>query len=174
MSVSTSETREVETVKDIIEGYANNVTDAFTNTPPDVYFYWDIPQNEKDPGVDMPPRVYVWSPTTTDTGMFSADGDEFDEQATVEVQCWSLDAVQARQLQQDITQILSDYFADNELNTNFTDIRPNNRNDFREQANARMTESYILSIEADVRGLRRASRSGDGLAFSFGFDGDFA
>jgi len=153
MSISTTETDPVETVYDLLEQAATD-SSLWTNTPPEVFFYWDIAFQEKGPGADMPPRVYVWSPTASQTPPFSADGDEFDTEATVEIQLWSLDEREVKVLQNDITQFLSQYFADNANQTDFVNVFPVNKSDYREQKPSRKTQSYVMAIEVELKGLK--------------------
>lgn len=152
MSISTSETDPVESIYDLLD-QATNDTSLWTNNPPEVNYYWDIPFAEKSPGADQPDRLYVWSPTGVDTPPFSADGERFDADATVEIQMWSLDEFDVKALQNDVLQFLSNYFADNKEDTAFTHIFPQTASDYREQNPSRRTEAYVMAVEIDLRRL---------------------
>jgi hypothetical protein len=154
--IQTTETDPVETVYDLLEQAASD-SQYWTNTPPEVYFYWEIAFQEKSPGADMPPRVYVWSPTSTETPPFSSDGELFDTTATVEIQLWGLDERKLKQLQTDIRQFLSQFFADNAVNTDFSHIFPQNASDYREQKPSRKTQAYVMAIEVELRGLKETA-----------------
>jgi hypothetical protein len=104
-------------------------------------------------GIDLPPNIYVWSPTSAQLPQFSADGDLFQREATVEVQVWSYDPIDVREYHRDVIQLLSNYFADNTNQTEFVDIRPVNASDFREQKNPKTDDPYIMSVEVELQAL---------------------
>lgn len=140
-------------VQDVINLLENADPAEWTPEPPNVHRYWDVAQSEKGPGADQPDEIYVWSPTSTDLEQFSIDGDKFDQTDGIEVQIWSLDDVAVRQLQSDVTEILSGYLDDNAVATPYSTVKPTAENDFREQKMAQSTDHYIMSVELDTRGL---------------------
>lgn len=127
--------------------------DPWSVTPPEVRPYWEDAQNEKGPGAGQPPVVYVWSPVDTTFERFSVDEANLRENSTVELQAWSLDATEVKQLYNDLVQIMSKYLDDNKDLTPYADIQPSSGSDFREQKNARSTQHYIMSIQVDTDGL---------------------
>src|SRR6056297_690713 len=149
MSVSGASSH-TQAIKDILEA---EDTGSWTDSIPNIRFYRDDPPSEKGPGEGQPPVVYVWSPTSTDLPQFSSDGDLFDRQSSVEILVYSLDDTECEQVQNDVVQIISSYFADNTVRTEFNDIRPNNKNDYRSQKNAGRTDHFIMGVEATLRGL---------------------
>lgn len=149
MSV-TSADHHVQAIIDLLQAEADT---SWTPTPPDIKEYWADAQNERGPGADQPSICYVWSPTDSTLDQFSMDDDEFDQTDTVEVQVWSLDETEARQLQGDVTDILSQYLNDNSTDTPYTEVRPTLEKDFREQKSARRTDHYIMAVEIETRGL---------------------
>ena len=159
MSISTTETDPVETIYDILD-QASGDSSKWTNTPPEIFYYWERPFAEKGPGADQPPNVYVWSPTSTETPVFSSDGEFYDTSATVEVQAWSLNEFEIKDLQNDIANILSGYFADNQDLTDWHNIWPSNTSDFREQKPARETNHFVVSLEVDLRALKQSGFAG--------------
>lgn len=148
---TTNADHHVQAVIDLLEAAANT---AWPNdTPPDVYRYWDRAQSEKGPGADMPPHLYVWSPTSSSKERFSMDTDDYDRTDAIEVQVWSLDATEVKDYQQAAAAVLEAYLDDNKTETPYQTVDPVGENDFREQKTARRTEHYIMSVEVDLRGL---------------------
>jgi len=150
MSV-TNASHHVQAIIDLLEAATDSEWTP-TNTP-NVRRYWDDAQAERGPGSDQPAILYVWSPTGTSLERFSADGDDFRKQDSIEVQAWSLDATESRQLQTDVTDILSQYLDDNKTATPYTDVAPVAQEDFREQKPARTTDHYVMSVEIETDGL---------------------
>ncbi len=146
MSV-TGATHQVQTVVDILQNATSYTVE------PDIRKHWDDRPSEMGPGADQPPVVYVWSPVSSDIPQFSSDGDLFDRTSTVEIQVWSLSEDDTITVQDDVVGILSEYFADNNTQTSFVDIRPTNTTDFRQQTHIGETDHYIATIEADLRTL---------------------
>jgi hypothetical protein len=147
---ATDATTHVEEIKSLLEAAPD--TD-WTPTTPTIRTYWEDAQSERGPGADQPGVLYVWSPTDSTLETFSMDGDDFLENNTVEVQAWSLDEQEARQLQSDITRILSQYLDDNTVNTPYSDVHPTGQADFREQKPARDTRHYVMSVTVETTGL---------------------
>lgn len=155
MSV-TSADHHVQVIIDLLD----NAADAeWQPTTPTVKNYWDDAQSERGPGADQPGILYVWSPTGSTLDRFSADGDRFDRSDTVEVQAWTLDETETRQLQGDVVDILSQYLDDNETETPYTDVAPVNTEDFREQKQARTTDHYVMSVEVETRDLQKTEKN---------------
>ncbi len=153
MSATSTEGNHVAAIVDLFSEFAEDPAN-WTNDPPSVKNYWDVPNSEKQSmGVDLPTRIYVWSPTSTQLPQFSADGNLFDRQSTAEMQIWDYDAQAILEYQSDVVQLLSDYFADTTERTQFVDIRPVNASDFREQNNPKQDEPYIVSVEVSLRAL---------------------
>ena len=153
MSATASKPNHVEAIEELLSEFAQDDAN-WTGDAPSVQFYWDVPQSEKQSmGIDLPPNIYVWSPTSAQLPQFSADGDLFQREATVEVQVWSYDAIDVREYHRDVIQLLSNYFADNTAQTEFVDIRPVNASDFREQKNPKTGEPYIMSVEVELQAL---------------------
>lgn len=156
MSVS-SAAHHVQVIIDLLE---NADTSEWTSTQdPDVFRYWDHSQSERGPGADMPAYLYLWSPTGSTLDRFSMDGDRFDRNDTVEVQAWSLDETETRQLQDDVVDILSQYLDDNETETPYTDVAPVATEDFREQKPARTTDHYVMAVEVETRDLEATEKN---------------
>ena len=149
MSVSGASSH-TQAIKDILEAESDA---SWTDSIPNIRFYRDDPPSEKGPGAGQPPVVYVWSPTSTDLPQFSSDGDLFDRQSSVEILVYSLDDTECEQVQNDVVQIISSYFADNKVRTEFNDIRPSTKSDYRSQKNAGRTDHFIMGVEATLRGL---------------------
>jgi len=147
---ATDATTHVEEIKGLLEAAPD--TD-WTPATPAIRTYWDDAQSERGPGADQPGVLYVWSPTDSTLETFSMDGDDFLENTTVEVQAWSLDEQEARQLQADVTRILSQYLDDNSVNTPYSDVHPTGQADFREQKPARDTRHYVMSVTVETTGL---------------------
>jgi len=143
----------VEAVEEILRLSKSTATTQFT-----VKNWWEDAQSERGPGAGQPPVAYVWSPTGSTLDRFSIDANRFNQTDTIEVQVWSLDAREAKLLQQDITEILSRYLDDNNERTEFVDVAPVVENDFRQQNPARDTEHYVLSVEVETRGLSPTGR----------------
>jgi len=147
---ATDTTTHVEEIIALLEAAPD--TD-WTRDTPDVRTYWADSQQERGPGDGQPAVLYVWSPTDSSLETFSMDGDEFREDTTTEVQIWSLDETEARQLQADVTRILSQFLDDNATNTPYSDVHPVNQRDFREQKPARDTRHYVMAVEIETTGL---------------------
>lgn len=126
---------------------------GWTAPTPNVRRWWDDAQGERGPGAEQPPVVYVWSPTGSTLDRFDMDGNDFEQQDTVEVQVWSLSEHEAEQLQSDVTRILSGYLDDNTVATPYSDVAPVNEEDFREQTPARRTDHYVMSVEIETTHL---------------------
>ncbi len=149
MSVSSSSSH-TQAIKDILEAESDT---SWTDSIPTIRFYREDKPSERGPGAGQPPVVYVWSPTSTDLPQFSSDGDLFDRQSSVEILVYSLDDTECEQVQNDVVQIISSYFADNKVRTEFNDIRPASKSDYRSQKNAGRTDHFIMGVEATLRGL---------------------
>ena len=146
---TTSADHHVQAIVELLEA----ATTWTPTTDPVVKRYCDDAQSERGPGADQPAILYVWSPTGSTLDRFSMDGDDLLENTTVEVQAWSLDEQEARQLQSDITRILSQYLDDNTVNTPYSDVHPTGQADFREQKPARDTDHYVMSVTVETTGL---------------------
>jgi len=141
-------------VEDIIALLENAPDTDWTPTTPNIREYWADAQSERGPGADQPAVCYVWSPTDTTLERFSIDEDKFREGNTVEVQIWSLDETEVRQLQTDVARILGQYLDDNAVATPYSTVEPTTLMDFREQKPARTTDHYIMAVEIETDGLR--------------------
>lgn len=150
MSVTTA-SNQVEAVIDLLE--AAPTAEWNVTNDPTVKHYWDDAQSERGPGADQPAILYVWSPTGSTLDQFSIDGEQQDRSDSVEIQIWSLDEAETRQLQSDVRYVLSAYIDDNKMQTTFHTVRPSGTNDFRAQNQYRRTDHYIMSVEIDTRGL---------------------
>jgi hypothetical protein len=170
MSVTNAE-HHVQAIIDLLEAATDS--EWTPTTTPNVRRYWDDAQSERGPGADQPAILYVWSPTGTPLEQFSRDATQYDKTDTVEIQAWSFDATESRQLQTDVTRILSKFLDDNKDNTPYNTVRPTGQEDFREQKPARTTDHYVMSVEVDTRGLS-PTRDIDATAFELTFDGPFA
>jgi hypothetical protein len=148
---TTSADHHVQAVIDLLEAAAD--AEWPSDTPPDIYRYWDIAQSEKGPGADQVPHLYVWSPTSSPKERFSMDTDEYDRTDAIEIQVWSLDATEVKDYQLSTAAVLEGYLDDNKTETPYQTVDPVGENDFREQKTARRTEHYIMSVEVDLRGL---------------------
>ncbi len=155
MSV-TSADHHVQAIIDLLENAGDG--DWNTSMPPNVLRYWDRAQGERDPGAGQPPILYVWSPTGSSLERFSVDGDKFQQEDSTEVQAWSLDEGEAKQLQSDVTRILSQYLDDNKTETPYSDVAPVSEEDFREQNPARKTKAYVMSVEVETTGLSETGK----------------
>ena len=155
MSVTSAE-HHVEVITDLLQ---NASASEWTPQTPTVKNYWDDAQNERGPGADMPGILYVWSPTGSSLEQFSMDGTRFDRGDTVEVQAWSLEATETRQLQDDVVDILSQHLDDNETQTPYTTVEPVGTEDFREQKPARTTDHYVMSVEIETRDLQDTEKN---------------
>lgn len=169
MSVTNAE-HHTQVIIDLLE---NADSTEWTPTTPTVKHYWDDAQSERGPGADMPAILYVWSPTGSTLDRFSVDGERFDRTDTVEVQAWSLDETETRQLQANVVDILSQYLDDNETLTPYTDVAPVGTEDFREQKPARTTDHYVMSVEVETQDLQLTDYVEDS-AFTLFFDAGFA
>lgn len=167
---TTSADHHVQVIIDLLDAAAS--AEWTPPTDPVVKNYWDDTQSERGPGADQPAILYVWSPTGSTLDRFSIDDDEFDRGDTVEVQAWSLDETEVRQLQADVVDILSQYLDDNETETPYTDVAPVNTEDFREQTPARSTNHYVMAVEIETRDLQPTGEGGE--AFDMAFDAGFA
>ncbi len=149
MSV-TSADHHVQAIIDLLQAAADT---EWTPDPPVIRNYWDDAQGERGPGAGQPAVAYVWSPADSTLDRFSMDGTKFRQNDTVEVQFWSLDETEPKQLQSDAVAILSGYLDDNKVQTPFTDVAPTSTADYREQSQARRTDHYIMSVTVDTDGL---------------------
>lgn len=152
MSASTNETHHVGAVIELLEGA--DASDWSTATP-DIRAYWEDAQSERGPGADQPPVLYVWSPVDSTFERFSVDEENLRENSTVEVQVWTLDATESKQVYNDLINYLSEFLDDNKTNTPYADIQPSTGSDFREQTPARNTDHYIMSVQVDTDGLTK-------------------
>jgi hypothetical protein len=148
---TTSADHHVQAIIDLLD--AADATDWPSDTPPDIYRYWDIAQAEKGPGADQPPHLYVWSPTTSTKERFSMDTEDYDRTDAIEVQAWALDATVVKDYQQAAAGVLEAYLDDNKTETPYQTVDPVGENDFREQKTTRQTDHFVMSIEIDARGL---------------------
>jgi hypothetical protein len=155
MSVTNAE-HHVQVIIDLLE---NADATEWTPDTPTVKNYWDDAQSERGPGAGQPGILYVWSPTGSTLDRFSIDGDKFDRSDTVEVQAWTLDETETRQLQGNVVDILSQYLDDNETETPYTDVQPTNTEDFREQKPARTTDHYVMSVEVETTDLQDTEKN---------------
>jgi len=169
MSVTSAE-HHVQVIIDLLQ---NADATEWQPTTPNVRNYWDDAQSERGPGADQPGILYVWSPTGSTLDRFSMDATRFDRSDTVEVQAWSLDETETRQLQGGVVDILSQYLDDNETLTPYTDVAPVATEDFREQKPARTTDHYVMSVEVETRDLQQTDYVEDSR-FSLFFDAGFA
>lgn len=144
-------------VEDIINLLEAAPDSEWNATPPRVKKYWSVPQGQKDPGADMAPILYLFSPTDSSLDRFSIDGDHYQQTNSVEVQAWSLDEAEVKLLQEDVVRILSGYLDDNSTETPYSTVEPTTELDFREQKNPRDTESYIMAVEVETEGLSDAN-----------------
>jgi hypothetical protein len=146
----------VDAVKEMLSDSSN-----WTNTAPNVRYLWEDAPSERGPGDGQPPVIYVWSPTNTDVERFSADADENDETASVEVVIFTLEDSDSgllnKQYQSDTVQILGEYANDNEANTVFTDTRVTAKDDRRNEYLTRDTNHHVTTVEVDPRGLFSAT-----------------
>lgn len=152
MSVSTDATEAVEAVYDILDN-----SSAWTNTPPEVFYMWEIPTSEKGPGADMPPHIYVWEPLDMSVAKFSADGDLTNEVHTVMAQIWLLktaDHTLIREYQRDIIDLFAEYYSDVRSRTTFVELRPISAADFREQSIPAASDYFINEVEIEAAKLR--------------------
>jgi len=166
---ATDATTHVEEIKALLEAAPD--TD-WTPATPAIRNYWDDAQSERGPGADQPGVLYVWSPTDSQLETFSMDGDDFLENTTVEVQAWSLDPQEARQLQADVTRILGLYIDNNARTTPYSTVEPTGQADFREQKPARDTRHYVMGVPVETTGLSESRETGE-TAFAAGFDATF-
>jgi len=166
---ATSETHHVEQIIRLLEATADS---EWTPAVPNVRNYWADSQQERGPGADQPAVLYVWSPTDSTLEAFSMDGTRFREDTTVEIQVWSLDEQEARQLQADVTRILAKYLNDNRNNTPYSDVHPTGQADFREQKPARDTRHYVMSVTVETTGLP-LSREAEGTVYDTDLDATF-
>lgn len=150
MSASTTAVDPVQAVIDLLDGEPDA---SWTGDAPNIYEYEAIPQNEKGPGADMPPELYVLNPTESSHPPLSGyDYEHFDSTFTVVVQAWALsDGVVS--INNDIKTILGQYGNDNEDRTPFHRIRPTNSNDWSEQTNPRNTDYYLGDVTVELRRL---------------------
>jgi len=169
MSVTSAE-HHVQVIIDLLQ---NADATEWTPATPTVKNYWDDAQSERGPGAGQPPILYVWSPTGSTLDRFSIDGDKFEREDAIEVQAWTLDATETRQLQGNVVDILSQYLDDNETETPYTDVAPVNTDDFREQKPARTTDHYVMSVEVETVDLQATDYVED-TAFTLFFDAGFA
>ncbi len=158
MSVTSNATDLVETVYDILDG----VPDAsWTLDAPKVYYLWDVPVGDRGPGADMPAQMYVYENVDTSINKFSADGDSVDTTQVAIVQIWVLknDSEPHRIItyRDDVIDLFTEYYSDNQASTAFTEVRPTATADFREQVTPAMTDYYIVEVEILGRALRDQS-----------------
>jgi hypothetical protein len=144
----------------------------WTPATPTIKTYWDDAQSERGPGADQPAILYVWSPTDSTLETFSMDGTQHEENTTVEIQAWSLDAQEARQLQADVTRIIGLYIDNNARTTPYSTVEPTGQADFREQKPARNTDHYVMGVTVETTGLSESREIGE-TAFAAGFDATF-
>jgi len=172
MSVSTSAAEAVETIYDILDGYSWSLTD------PQVKYHWDVPQSHKGPGQGQAPEIYVFSPTDDSIEKFSADGQHTDETQTVLVEIYVLkddsNPTVIKQYARETVEILQDYYDNNKVGTNFTDIEPVNQADFRAQSSARQSDYFIHTVEVDARKIEASNRDTNTTGFDVSLDSGFA
>jgi len=158
MSVTTNATDLVEAVYEILEG---TPATSWTLDAPKIYYLWDVPVGDRGPGADMPAQMYVYENVDTSINKFSADGNSVDSTQTVMVQMWVLknddtphDIITYRD---DVIDLFTEYYSDNQNTTTFTEVRPTASGDFREQVTPSMTDYYIVEVEILGRALRDQS-----------------
>lgn len=151
MSVSSTETEAVELLVDLLD---NAPAGTWTNAAPEVHAVWEVSQRGRQNNPD--PALYVWSPVEGPVDALSGfDYDRLDEQATVEIQVWTLDSVETSQYASDIVNYLAgDYANDNEANTPYHRIRPADVSDERAATQTRPSEHFVTTVTVEGRRLR--------------------
>jgi hypothetical protein len=150
-------TQPVQTIQDILE----RTEGVWRAEEPIVKNYWDEAQSERGQGADQPPKLYVWQPASESHDKFSLDGDHSDDTVTIEVLVYSLNETEAKRYAADVRGLLQLYINDNADVTEYTEIKPVNTNDYREQNNRRATEQYVLSVEVEMRTLQETGDLGE-------------
>jgi len=152
MSVPTSsETEAVETIKDLLE----NIDSSDWSVEPDRFaFMWEFDYNSRTQYSGT--AVYLWSPLESDISKFSADGDNFRQDDTVECVVMALNRTDTATIAAEIAENISEYYADNEVNTNFTEIRPINISDNRHESQPERSDHFIATVQIELIGLNSA------------------
>jgi hypothetical protein len=166
---ATDATTHVEEITALLEAAPDS---DWTPATPAIRNYWDDAQSERGPGAGQPGVLYLWSPTDSQLETFSMDGTQHEENTTVEIQVWSLDPQEARQLQADVTRIIGLYIDNNAATTPYSTVEPTGQADFREQKPARNTDHYVMSVTVETTGLSE-TREVDETAFESTFDATF-
>ncbi len=104
MSVPTSsETEAVETIKDLLE----NIDSSDWSVEPDRFaFMWEFDYNSRTQYSGT--AVYLWSPLESDISKFSADGDNFRQDDTVECVVMALDRTDTATIAAEIAENISE------------------------------------------------------------------
>jgi len=170
MSVTSAE-HHVPAIIDLLEAAASTAWPS--HTAPDVFRYQDRSQQERGPGADQPPHLYVWSPTTSSLEQFTRDGTQFDRADVLDILVYSFDETESRQYRDAAVDILSSYLDDNKTATPYATVEPTSLNDYREQKVTRQTDHFVTGLEVEPRGLT-PTREIDETAFEVAFDGPFA
>jgi hypothetical protein len=149
MSASSSSEFAVEAIHDLLTG-ADATDWATAGDPPDRFgFLWDFDHNDR---INYPdPALYLWSPVDTDISKFSADGDRMLEDNTVEIVVMTLDSLTTKQYERDVIQIISQYYDDNESDTEFYTIPPSNKSDLRNEHIPQQTDHYMSTVHVEPR-----------------------
>lgn len=147
MSVSSTSTDPVDAIYDLLNGYT-----GWTNATPEVRYQWKWSPDQRENSRD--PAIYVWSPTEGSYDAFDAEYSHLDEGQTIEANIWTLDDSETSTYSEDVVDFLSEYGNDNESQTEFHRIRPQNNNDMRQENIARKTDHFIASVQINLRNFR--------------------
>ena len=148
MSASSTSEYSVETIVDLLSG-AESADWTNAGTPPDrIGPVWDYDHNDRTAFPD--PALYVWQPIDSDISKFSIDGDHTNETNTIEVLIMTLEPLLSKEYQRDVIQILSQYYNDNEANTTFYEIAPQNKSDLRNEAISGTTDHYLAWVQIET------------------------
>jgi len=142
----------VAAIVDILTGINNQF---WTMAPPDsdnINPVWETTEKGRQNNPEN--ALYVWSPTDTDIQQFDGEYSQTIQNATVEVQVWTLDEGETERGYRDVVNILTSYANNNESITNFQYIRPQTMADNRSEKIARQTDHYIASVQIETRYFR--------------------
>lgn len=153
MSINSSSNDPVQTVIDLLSGYA-----GWTHSAPEVYEQEEVSQQEKISNPD--PAIYVWSATDASLDQFDAEYSAIDETIPVECAIWIMGSSaydtssRVNDYKDDTIDFLAQYANDNEQQITFHHIRPVSFTDNRSEKVSNMTDHEIATVQANVHNHR--------------------
>jgi len=110
---------------------------------------WEYSHNDR---INFPnPALYVYPPTETPIDKFSIDGDSTNQTNTIEILIMTLDETKTRGYQSDIVTGLTQFYDDNQQQTEFHRFENITASDIRNEHITQQTDHYIGSVTVEVQ-----------------------